>query len=503
MLDNLLTWKRKFDAHSFDFTFLFNLEKNQGWRESMTNTLFTPSEALSFHQLEGGSNPRISNNDTYSTGNALMARINYSFMNRYLLTVSWRRDGYSAFGQENPYATFPAVHLPGSYQMKTFLTLIGSMNSSLGHRGVLMETGILESMMHLAQLATTQYQFGTTVATGIFSATMANSQLRWERTEAFNVGLDLGLLDDRIQATFDYYDMKTNDLLLNRSLPSIIGYTNVISNLGELANKGYEMSVSSVNIKNNGRFGWRSNVVFSFNRNKINNLYGEMVDILDEDGNVIGQKEADDPSNGWFIGQSIDRIWGFNVLGIWQLDESELAAQFGQLPGDPRIQDANDDGKLTVEDRVFLEYRRPRYRFGFRNDFTIMKNIEVAVFIRADLGHYSANGLYKPGMQPHRLNDYSVPYWTSENPTNKYTRLEALSPVPYSIYGSRGFIRLQDISISYIFPENLLERIPVRNLKMYVSSRNLLTFTNWTNWDPESGSSPMPKFYTFGLNITL
>ncbi len=503
MLDNLLTWKRKFGAHSFDFTFLYNLEKNQGWRESMTNTLFTPSEALSFHQLEGGSNPQISNNDTYSTGNALMARINYGLMNRYLLTVSWRRDGYSAFGQENPYATFPAVALAWKVSDEGFFNVDWvnelKLRTSWGVNGN-RDIGIYDA---LAQLATNQYQFGTTVATGIYSASMANSQLKWERTEAFNVGLDLGLLGDRIQATLDYYNMKTNDLLLNRSLPSIIGYTNVISNLGELANKGYEMSVSSVNIKNNGRFGWRSNVVFSFNRNKINKLYGEMVDILDEDGNVIGQKEADDPSSGWFIGQSIDRIWGFNVLGIWQLDEAEQAAQFAQLPGDPRIQDANEDGKLTVEDRVFLQYRRPRYRFGFRNDFTIMKNIEVAMFIRADLGHYSANGLYKPGMQPHRLNDYSVPYWTSENPTNKYTRLEALSPVPYSIYGSRGFVRLQDISISYMFPENLLERIPVRNLKMYVSSRNLLTFTNWTNWDPESGSSPMPKFYTFGLNITL
>ena len=132
-----------------------------------------------------------------------------------------------------------------------------------------------------------------------------------------------------------------------------------------------------------------------------------------------------------------------------------------------------------------------------------MKNIEISAFIRADLGHFSANGLHKKGNQEERLNDYDVPYWTAENPSNEYTRIAHVSPVPYNFYEPRGFFRLQDFSIIYNFPANLIQTTPIKNLRVYLSCRNLITITKWTNWDPESGGAPLPKFYTLGLNLTL
>jgi hypothetical protein len=332
---------------------------------------------------------------------------------------------------------------------------------------------------------------------------MANSDLRWERTESINFGLDFGILNNRVQGSADYYRMTTNDLLLDRSLPEIIGYASVTSNLGELFNQGFEFTLNTVNIEKNKNFRWNSSLVFSFNRNKIKHLYGEMIDVLDKEGNVVGQKEADDWTNGWFIGESIDRIWNYKFLGVWQEDEAEQAAVYGQFPGDPKLQDTNPDDALTNEDKVFLEYKKPRYRFGFRNDFAILKNLKVSAFIRAELGHFGANGLYRRINQEHRLNDYDVPYWTKENPSNKYVRIAHLSPVPFSYFESRAFVRLQDLSVSYIMPGKMVQSTPIKNLTIYLSGRNLVTLTKWTNWDPETGGTPLPKFYSLGLNLTL
>ncbi|MBE0653911.1 MAG: SusC/RagA family TonB-linked outer membrane protein, partial [Bacteroidales bacterium] len=280
-------------------------------------------------------------------------------------------------------------------------------------------------------------------------------------------------------------------------------YTSVASNLGELFNKGFEVSVNSVNVQQKNGFGWNSSLVFSFNRNEIKHLYGEMIDLLDGEGNVIGQKEADDWTNGWFIGEAIDRIWDYKFLGIWQENEAEQAAVFGQYPGDPKLQDTNGDEALTNEDKIFQELKKPQYRLGVGNNFRILKNIEVSAFIRADLGHFGANGLYKKGNQEERLNDYDVPYWTAENPSNEYTRIAHVTPAPYNYYEPKGFLRVQDLSISYIFPANLIQSTPIKNLSVYLSGRNLFTITKWSNWDPESGAIPLPKFYTIGLNLTL
>lgn len=502
-IDNILSWKKTFGIHDFYATFLYNAEKKQTWEDVATNQGFSISERLSYHQLGAGSSPTINNNDTYSTGTAIMGRLNYTLMNRYLLTLSIRRDGYSAFGINNPYATFPSGALAWNLSEESFFNVDWisylKLRASYGLNGN-RDIGIYSA---LSQLGTTKYISNGTYLSGIYSNSMANNYLKWEKTKALNIGVDFSLGNNHLSGTIDYYDMATNDLLLTRSLPTIIGYSSVMSNMGELENKGFELTLNSRNIEKTD-FKWGSTFTLSLNRNKIRHLYGEMENILDENGNIIGTKEADDITNGWFIGQAIDRIWDYKFLGIYQLGEEELAASFGKAPGDTKLLDVDGNGVSTQEDKVFQGYTRPRFRLGLRNDFTFLKDFQLSFFLRADLGHYNKNNLLMHTSQVEdRRNAYALSYWTPENPTNKTTRLNTVNTPSFTIYESRGFLRLQDVSLSYNLPVKVLDLFKVESCKVYLSSRNLLTFTKWSGWDPESGNTPMPRIFTFGVDVTL
>jgi TonB-linked SusC/RagA family outer membrane protein len=502
-IDNLFSWKKKLDIHDFYATFLYNAEKKQVWSDTGGNQGFLPSEALGFHQLIAGSSPTISNNDTYSTGTALMGRINYTLRDRYLLTLSVRRDGYSAFGLKNPYATFPSAAIAWNISEEPFFSVPCmtdfKMRVSYGLNGN-RDIGIYDA---LSRLGTTKYLSDGRYVSGVYSNSMANNYLKWEKTKALNLGIDFSILNNRLSGTLDYYDMKTNDLLLTRSLPTIIGYSSVMSNMGELENKGFEMTLNSRNMQQEN-FEWNTTLTLSLNRNKINHLYGDMVDILDGNGHVTGTKEADDITNGWFIGQAIDRIWDYKFLGIYQLGEEETAKSFGKEPGDTKLSDVDGNGVSTQEDKVFQGYTKPRFRLGLRNDFTLFRDFSVYFFIRADLGHDGQNNLLVHTSQmDDRRNSYALPYWTPDHPTNRTTRLNTANTPGFSIYESRGFVRLQDLSLSYRLPGNIAGRFGTGGCRIYVSSRNLVTLTGWSGWDPESGNTPMPRIFTFGIDVTL
>ena len=502
-IDNVLTWKKTFGIHDFNVTLLYNAEKRQTWRDMVENIGFSTSEALTYHQLRVGSSPTVENNDTYSTGNAVMGRLNYILMSKYFLTLTYRRDGYSAFGQLNPYANFPSAAVAWNIKNEDFFNVEWVSNLKLrasygvnGNRDI----GIYDA---LAQLGTTKYLSGNTEISGIYSATMANAGLRWEKTTALNGGLDFGFLKGRISGNIEVYKMKTTDLLLLRSLPAIIGYKSVMSNMGQLDNKGFEFTLDSRNYSSKG-FSWNSSLVFSFNRNKIVRLYGEMVDIVDAGGNVIGKKEADDRTNGWFIGESIDRIWDYKSLGIWQIGEEDAAKSFGKAPGDVKLNDPDGNGVSTQEDKEFLGYRKPQYHIGLRNDISFLKNFSFSCFIRAELGSMGQNGflIHRSNVED-RQNAWDVPYWTPANPINTHTRLNTVDTPGFTLYESRSFVRLQDASLSYNVPKSIIDKLNINRCRVYVSGRNILTFTKWSGWDPESGNTPMPRIYTFGIDLTL
>ncbi|MEX2396669.1 MAG: hypothetical protein WD491_06570, partial [Balneolales bacterium] len=242
---------------------------------------------------------------------------------------------------------------------------------------------------------------------------------------------------------------------------------------------------------------WRTSFNFQLNRNEIQSLYGDM----DEDGN-----ELDDMENQWFIGHATDEIWHYQTEGIWQSDENEEAARYGQSPGDYKIVDVNDDGLYTNEDRQFLGYSDPRYRWSLRNEFKLYKNFDFSFTIYSHWGHKSAfNQLLNTSGFRDRSNSYSTPYWTEDNPNNEWARQYSNTGGAggLNVYRDRSFIRLENISLAYSVPSDIVQSYGGQNVRFYMNVRNVGNYTSeWNFWDPEY-SGPTPRYFTFGIDLTL
>jgi TonB-linked SusC/RagA family outer membrane protein len=502
-VDNILTWNKKFGDHKFDLTFLYNVEKQRNWESRMSNENFSPNENLGYSGLHVGTNPTIAVNDRVRTGDALMGRLNYSLLNRYLLTISLRRDGYSAFGAGNPRAYFPAAAIAWRLSEENFFNsnIISNLKLRLSY-GVNGNREIGEYSA-LSRLNTTKYIYGNNTYTGVWTANLANKSLRWEKTTAYNAGVDFGLFNNRISGQVDAYYTSTDGLLLRRSLPEIIGYENVWANLGEVTNKGLEVTLNSLNIDNE-KFKWNSSIIFSLNRNKIKHLYGDMEDVLDEEGNVIGERESDDRTNGWFIGQALDRIYDYEVLGVWQVGEEDEAAGYGMEPGDFRLRDVNEDGQLLPEDdKVFQGYTKPRYRVSLYNHFNLGENFELSFLFSANLDYLGGNNSHlNSDYRFSRANNYDYPYWTPENPINNWARLDSNVNPGFSYYVNRSFIKLQNVSLAYNLPSLLLEKLKFKRCQLFINTQNVFSVTKWDAWDPET-NGPTPSLFSAGINLSL
>ncbi len=505
MVDNIFNWNRTIgDIHHFDFTFLYNVEEGQTWNSVQSNSQFSPNDALGYHNLSIGANPQLSGEDTRYTADAMMGRLNYGLLDRYYLTLTLRRDGYSAFGQANPRAYFPAVSFAWRLSDEGFLAggdLIDNLKLRLswGQNGN-REIGIYSA---LSTLRPTTYIYDQSTVFGVSASALANQGLKWETTSSYNIGLDFGILRSRIYGSMDAYYAVTTDQLLRRSLPIITGFNSIFANLGEVQNRGFELALNTVNM-DQGKFRWESAFSFWMNRNKIVHLYGDMVDVLDENGNVIGTREEDDIQNDWYIGHAIDEIFDYKIIGIWQLEESEDAALFGKEPGDVKIEDVNGDGILDNEDRVFQGNRLPQYRLSLRNDLTY-GNFDFSILINSFLDYYGSNSEhfnFRVGQE--RINKRVTPYWTEDNPTNEWTRIYSANSSPATNWWeNKSFVRIQNITLGYNFPNSLIQRVDIQKLRLYANVQNLPALSGWAyNWDVET-SAPTPLIYTLGIDLSF
>ncbi len=520
-VDNLLKWNKTFGEHQFDLTFLYNAEKFQSWRNQMDNQGFDPNDILSYHNIGAGIKPVISSDDQYSTGDALMGRLNYTFRQRYLLTASVRRDGYSAFGQGNPRATFPSVALGWVFSDEAFMKNAGSW---LNYGKLRVSYGIngnrdIGRYNAISDLSTGKYQYVTAagavvLVSQLFVNRLQNPNLQWERTSSINLGLDFSLFNNKLSGSVEVYKKSTHDLLILRALPDVTGFSNVWDNLGQVDNKGIELTLNSVNMRR-GNFSWRTTATFSLNRNKIVHLYGP-VDVIDPaTGKVTGQVEKDDVGNRWFIGHDLDQIWDLKVLGVWQQNEAAEAAKYGVVPGDFKIQDVNGDGKFSDADRQFLGYRTPRFQWSLRNEFTIYKNFDFSFQVYSIWGQYNDFNQAKNNSGfPDRQNSYVYPYWRKDNPINDYARLfSSNGGANYAVYRHTSNIRLNNVSLGYTIPKAMLNRFKVESLKIYANVNNPFTYQpDWNYWDAEYRNRDAngvisiaipPRYYTLGLNLTF
>ena len=508
LLDHIVRWKQEFGKdHRVEATFLFNAEKGQWWQTVAKNQQFTPSDVLGYHNIGAGAIPSVSSNDTYKTGDALMGRIFYSFKDKYLITASVRRDGYSAFGQMNPRATFPAVALGWVFTSEKFMEASGSwlnygkLRFSWGQNGN-RDIGQYDALASLnSGLHPYIDQNGNVYVTSqIYINRMPNNTLKWERTASYNIGIDFSVCGDRLSGSMETYMAETNDLLVNRSLPSILGYDNVKANLGTLTNRGFELTLNA-NVIENRNFSWNSSGTFSFNRRKIKHLYGDKEEIKDADGNVIGYKEADDLANKWFIGHDTDQIWDYERDGVWQLGEEEEAAKYGNKPGDFKYIDQNNDGVMDNDDKIFQGYTTPRFRWSWRNEFTFYKNFNLSFMVYSHIGQYGTfNRAANTGGMFDRYTVVDIPRWTKDNPTNDYGRLGSKNIG--SNYVKKTFVRMENITLSYNVPQDFLKRFSVQNMRFSVAVRNPFVITGWTFGDPEGGDTTL-RTVNFGVNFTL
>ncbi|MDR0394178.1 MAG: SusC/RagA family TonB-linked outer membrane protein [Tannerella sp.] len=534
-LNNTITWDYVFDRkHHVILTLVQEAEERQNWKDRIEARNILPSDALGFHNTKNGSkeNSTYLSEDSHQTADALLARLFYSYDNRYMLTTSIRRDGYSAFGSSNPYAIFPSLAVAWSFADEKFFQWNHIMNSgklrvSYGKNG---NRSLDSPYLALANLWEGAGKMQGYINQGgelelmryLMVDRLANPYLQWEKTASWNFGLDFGFLNDRISGSIEYYDMRTHDMIMNQRLPSFSGFSNITTNLGQVDNQGVEISISSLNI-NNKNLQWTTRLGFSYNKNKITHLYYENEDILDAGGSVIGTKEMDDISNGWFIGQPISTIWNYRVTGIWQADEVEEAKKYGQAPGDPKVANnytaddvVNPDGSVTPvynnNDREFLGQGIAPVNWSLRNEFILWKDLSISFNIYSKMGHKSLSGNYlnnddDGGRMAYAMaNVPAKEYWTPENPTNKYGRIEAKGPTgaagAQKLY-DRSFIRLENISVGYTLPKKWTSTFDIERVKIYGSVRNVAVWAkDWEYGDPETGGLGA-RVYTLGLNLSF
>ena len=532
-LNNTITWDYTLlKKHHFILTLVQEAEERRSWKDRIEAREILPSDALGLHHTSNATktSSSFSSSDAHETAAAYLGRLFYSFDDRYMLTASVRRDGYCAFGSNNPWATFPSISGAWSFADEKFFNWepmsTGKLRVSWGKNG---NRSLNDPYIALADLGA-----GTGSTMGYITSSssyvdmkylsvnrLANPNLQWEKTEAYNVGLDFGFLNDRLTGSLEYYIMNTHDMIMNQRLPDFSGFGSMTTNLGEVQNRGFELSLNSVNIQNEN-FEWRTTLGFSFNKNEIKHLYYEYEDVKDAEGNVIGRKEQDDTSNKWFIGQPIGVIWDYNVTGIWQTNEVEEAAKYGQKPGDPKVENfyteddkINADGTRTPvyndNDKQFLGKTTPPIHWSLRNEFTLWKNLDLSFSLYSYMGHKSVNGYYLNNdnggsLITYTFNTFAKKYWTPENPTNDYARLDAKGPTGAIGAGklyNRSFIRLDNISVAYSLPRRLLTPLNIEKLKVFATVRNVATWAaDWEYADPETGGLAT-RTYTFGLNLTF
>lgn len=525
-LNNTITWDKIFGDHHFTATLVQEAEEHRYWSDVINARNITPSDNLGFHYTQGANKTQssFSTNDSHYTAASYLGRLFYSFKDRYMFTGTFRRDGYSGFGANNPWGNFGSVGVSWVFSEESFMADthdwmdMGKLRLSWGTNGNREFGDVYSTLANLALAGGNMvyYQNGNSnVVNPLYMSRLAAPNLEWEKTQAWNVGLDFSFLNGRLTANMDYYFKKTTDMIMSQRLPNFSGFSSIMANLGEVQNQGFEIALNSTNIQNE-KFTWNTSAGFSINKNKINHIY------YDYDENGV---EKDDTSNGWFIGQPIGTIWYYETDGVWQNTPEDIkaAALVGQKPGDPKVvnhyteddQILEDGTRIPVyndNDKVYQGTTAPPIYWNLRNDFTLWKDLTLSISFYSYMGHKSQAGYWlnqeNGGSQvTNGFNVAAREYWTPDNPTNDYCRLNAAGPNTGLAGGvdkvyNRSFVRLDDITIGYNLPQKWTKKFMVDRIRLTASCKNVCTFDSWEYGDPETGGLATRTF-NFGINVTL
>lgn len=477
-IDNLLYYVRDFNKSRIDFTGLYGSQQRREIYQTAGATGFV-NDAISFYNLGAGATPNASSSALRYGLNYQMARLVYSYDQRYVATFTVRRDGSSVFGANtSKYGIFPSAALAWNISNEDFMKSVKFVNTlklraSYGKAG----NEAISVYGTITTDNTVRYPFNGTAYTGIQAGNLGNANLVWEASKPLNIGVDFSLFNSRINGTVDVYNTTNSGLLLRRGLPGITGYANVLDNIGKTRNRGIELTLNTKNVQLN-KFSWESNIVFAANKNKIVDLYGD---------------QQSDVGNRWFIGSPVSVIYDYKMTGVWQTGEDPSKQDPIAKPGDLKFADTNGDGKITADDRVVLGQTQPKWTGGFSNTFRY-SNLSLTVFIQTAQGMLKNNADYSYADEAGRRNTPAeIGYWTPTNGSQEFQSLLYTNTRGYGYPHNASYIRLKDITLNYTVPQSIANKLGLSTLSVYASGRNLHTWTKWIGWDPEQ------TYYTRGV----
>lgn len=494
--DNQFTINKTFnEVHDFTFLGL------QSLYESITETSFLSSRLqpfdTGFYNMNSGQQSTYNVNSYYSKRSlsSYAMRLNYTFKDRYLLTASNRWDGSSVLSEGNKWTSFPSLAVAWKINEESFLKnskIVSALKTrvSYGYTG---NSNVDPYTTQNLLTAQSYYNYsGNTAddtASGWYPGALANSDLKWEKTREFNVGIDFGLFNNRISGSVDVYDRLSKDLIYAQQLPLESGWATTYSNVGSASNKGVEVLLTTKNIQK-GKVSWTTTFAFTKNVNKLVSLYG--------------QSEVDDVGNNLFIGENIHSYYNYVFDGIWQADQAAEAASYGQSPGQARVKDLNGDGKITGDDRTVLGNSDPKWS-GSVNSTLNVGNFDFSFSIFTNQGvlaysefHANFTDMKDRGRQKFDVADFYVPENTAGIPaqySNTYPQPGNEGTLwnnagnkqgqKMGYYRDASFVKVKNISIGYNFDENLMSKLKMKNMRIYANILNPFVFTKYEGYDPE------------------
>jgi len=500
--DNVLNYKFTTGLHNLNFTAV------QSALSERFETSGTTVENLSYNSDWYALNTAalingVTSSLTERTILSFMGRFNYNFNERYLLTLTGRYDGSSVLAEGNKWAFFPSVAVAWRAIEEPFVKQL-NLFSDLKLRVSYGEVGndVVAPYSTQAYLNKTSYDFGGAAAYGYAPRNIGNSELKWENSAEYNLGLNMGFLKNRIIVDLELYNKKTNDLIQNVAIPTSLGYSAVTANVGKLLNRGVEVTLNTVNVQQKD-FKWTTNINYSKNHNEILELYGGTV--------------TKDIANSLFVGESLKSNYYYEFDGIWQTSEAAEATKYGQVPGSVKVVDQNNDGKISsstgIDDRIVLGNQLPKWIAGINNTFTY-KSWDFSFFLYTRQGVQFQNSLLSGTMGElgsNRYNHLNLNYWTTTNPTNDYFGVWQANPYRQAIqYKNASFVRLSNVTLGYNLPKTALNAIKFSNLRLYLQANNPKLWTKEKGiWmDPEFNSGTyqddVPNAtYIFGISASF
>jgi TonB-dependent starch-binding outer membrane protein SusC len=516
--DNSISYDTKIGKHSIAGLFSTSVSKDEFHYTNVVARDF-PTDDFSYYNLGGAfdkPNFVLGSDFSASTLNSYLGRVNYNYDNRYFVTLTGRFDGSSRFASGHRWGFFPSVALSWNITNETFMEnqeLFDLMKLRFGY-GSVGNQGIPNYAFY--SLYYPSYSNGSVSFNS--SGLRGTPNLTWEKQDQFNIGVDLGIFKDRLTLTAEYFDIVNSNLLMKRSLSTITGYNSAIENIGEMTNRGIELTLNGVIIKNND-FNWNVSATFSKDKNKITKLYQD-VDAIYNFGGFTGTDIQ--RTGNFFLGESLNSIYMLEFDRIIQPEDMDYVNSL-QLPGKtlqpgdilPKDQQSEGEdgyGVIDENDRVIVGKEDPKFYGGFSTEFS-WKNLSLNTVFTYSYGAKKISGYYEglmsgSGFGPaHKdMLDRWTPLNTNANiPRATYDNAQRFGPGDTSWGLQNGsYLRLSTVTLSYSIPDPVVKKIGLSNLRLYVSGNNIFTLTKYNGYDPETGDDyPASRMIVTGLDVTF